>query len=78
MIARELTRRARQAGGHAASMARGSEPGPTERSDEAGAVLILALAFLLVAGGIIGSLLTWSSNDLLNTSNFQSARSLTY
>jgi len=29
--------------------------------DEAGAVLVLALVFLMVAGGIIGSLVTWST-----------------
>jgi hypothetical protein len=50
----------------------------TERGDETGAVLILALVFLLVAGVIIGSLVTWSSDDLLNTSNLQGSRSLVY
>jgi hypothetical protein len=56
----------------------GPESGPTERRDETGAVLVLALVFLLVAGGVIGSLVTWSSNDLLNTSNLQGGRSLAY
>jgi hypothetical protein len=48
------------------------------RGDEAGAILILALVFLLLTGGIIGSLLSWSQNDLLNTKNFNAASSLGY
>jgi hypothetical protein len=51
---------------------------PSDGSGEAGAVLILAMVFLLVASGIVVSLLDWSSNDILNTSNLQSSRSLVY
>jgi hypothetical protein len=46
--------------------------------DEAGAVLVLALVFLLAVGGIITGLLGWSGNDLKNTGTFKSARSLVY
>ena len=46
--------------------------------NETGAVLILALIFLIVVGGVVGSLATWATNDLKNTSNFASARSLQY
>jgi hypothetical protein len=46
--------------------------------DDAGAVLILALVFLLVVGGIVGSLAAWATNDLDNTAHFTSARSLQY
>jgi hypothetical protein len=46
--------------------------------DEAGAVLVLALVFLIVVGAIVGSLTTWTMNDLNNTSHFTSARSLQY
>jgi hypothetical protein len=46
--------------------------------DEAGAVLILALVFLLVASGIIGFLLSATGNDLLNTTNLQASRSQGY
>lgn len=51
---------------------------PSDGSGEVGAVLILAMVFLLVASGIVVSLLDWSSNDILNTSNLQSSRSLVY
>jgi len=44
--------------------------------DEAGAVLILALAFLLVVGMITGGLAGWVTNDLNNSTQFASARSL--
>jgi hypothetical protein len=44
--------------------------------DEAGAVLILALAFLLVVGMITGGLAGWITNDLNNSTHFASARSL--
>jgi hypothetical protein len=46
--------------------------------DEAGAVLILALLFLVAVGGIVGSLATWATNDLNNTAKFTSARTLQY
>ncbi len=48
------------------------------RSGEAGAVLVLALLFLAVVGAIVGSLATWATNDLNNTSKFTSARTLQY
>jgi len=46
--------------------------------DEAGAVIVLALMFLVVVGLIVGSLATWATNDLKNTAKFTSARTLQY
>ncbi len=46
--------------------------------DESGAVLILALIFLLVIGLIVGGLASWTSNSLKNSVNFQQARSAQY
>jgi hypothetical protein len=46
--------------------------------DEAGAVLILALAFLLTVGMITGGLAGWITNDLNNSTHFASARSLQF
>src|ERR1700722_2354621 len=56
----------------------GVERGSRGNGDEAGAVLVLALVFLVVVGAIVGSLATWTMNDLNNTSHFTSARSLQY
>jgi hypothetical protein len=50
-------------------------PGP---GDEAGAVLVLALVFLVTVGGVVGSLSTWAMNDLSNTTHLTSARTLQY
>ncbi len=44
--------------------------------DEAGAVLVLALVFLLIVGGVVGVLANWTTNDLNNTAKFTAARSL--
>lgn len=44
------------------------------RYDERGATLVLALAFVILSGAILGALSTWISNDLRNTSNFSSAQ----
>jgi Tfp pilus assembly protein PilX len=52
-------------------------PSRTSR-DESGAVLILALIFLLVIGLIVGGLASWTSNSLKNSVNFQQARSAQY
>jgi hypothetical protein len=61
---------------------RGRELAPAEGShgsrDESGAVLILALLFLVVVGGLVGSLSTWASNDLSNTKHFAVSRTLQY
>ena len=46
--------------------------------DEAGAILVLALIFLVTVGLIVTALLQWSSNDLKNTSNFKAGRSVVY
>ena len=46
--------------------------------DENGAVLVLALVFLIVVGGVISALASWGMNDLNNTGQFTSARTLQY
>jgi hypothetical protein len=46
--------------------------------NENGAVLVLALVFLIVVGGVISALATWGMNDLNNTGQFTSARTLQY
>lgn len=46
--------------------------------DEAGAILILALVFLLAIGLIAGGLATWVSADLQNTLSFQNDRNVQY
>jgi hypothetical protein len=53
--------------------ARGEDGG-----DEAGAVLILALMFLVVVGLVVGGLATWTANDLGNTVKFQQDRNAQY
>lgn len=50
----------------------------TERgTGEDGAILILALAYLLIISLVVAMLSTWASNDLNNSSKFSSANSLT-
>jgi hypothetical protein len=46
-------------------------------SGEEGAILMLALAYLVVIGLVVALLSTWVSNDLNNSSKFSSANSLT-
>lgn len=46
--------------------------------DDAGAVLILAMVFMIGVGMAIMSLLGLSGNDLLNTSHFNTVRSVDY
>jgi len=43
-------------------------------ADESGAILILALAFLLFVGLAVGALATWSANDIRNVANLKQAR----
>src|SRR6185437_4634592 len=52
--------------------------GKTTERNETGAVLVLALIFLVTVGLISTALLQWSSNDLKNTSNFKAGRSVVY
>jgi hypothetical protein len=56
----------------------GARPDPNGKRDEAGAVLILALMFLVAVGMVVGSLATWASNDLHNTAAFTTARTQQY
>lgn len=46
--------------------------------NDAGAILILALVFLIVVSATVAVLTTWASNDLKNTNNFQDAQSMDY
>jgi hypothetical protein len=46
--------------------------------DESGAVIILALVFLLLTSMVVSALLGQSGNDLKNVSHFESGRSLVY
>jgi hypothetical protein len=46
--------------------------------DESGAVIVLALIFLIVVGSVVGSLADWATNDLNNTAHFTSARTQQY
>jgi hypothetical protein len=46
--------------------------------DEAGAVLVLALLFLVVIGLIVGGLASWTANSLTNSLHFQTDRSAQY
>jgi hypothetical protein len=49
-----------------------------EEHGERGAILILALAYIVVIGVIVAAITTWASGDLNNTDNFTSARNLDY
>ena len=51
---------------------------PVTRNEESGAVLILAVVFMVVVAFMLMALLNLSSNDLLNTSNLLSEQSLEY
>ena len=70
----------RRAGRHTTTNACGVGYGARARTvrgrDDAGAVLVLALVFLVAVSLIVGALASWSSNDLNNTSQFKLARSL--
>ena len=41
---------------------------------ESGAVLILAMIFMVVVGLVVGALASWSGNDIRNIANFRGAR----
>jgi len=45
---------------------------------ESGAVLILALVYILAVSAIVAALASWSSNDLRNTTKFSTSSSLDY
>jgi hypothetical protein len=45
---------------------------------ESGAILVLALVFMIVVAGVVTVLMDWSQNNLNNVSHFKSARSLQY
>jgi hypothetical protein len=48
------------------------------RDDQRGAILILALAYIIVVSVVVGALANWASGDLNNTNNFTYARNVDY
>jgi len=67
MIARIRRRQQRTASGE-----------PPRARDDAGAVLVLALMFLVVVGLIVGAMASWTANSLSNSLNFQQDRAAQY
>ena len=49
-----------------------------QRRDDAGAIIVLALIYILIVSLTVGALITWVMNDLRNTTNFQNSSSLRY
>jgi hypothetical protein len=52
--------------------------GRCDGQDERGAILILALVYIIVIGVVVAALTTWASGDLNNTGNFNDARNMDY
>lgn len=52
--------------------------GGVNRHDERGAVLILALVYIIVISAMVATLTGWASNDLNNTTKFQNANEIHY
>jgi hypothetical protein len=52
--------------------------GRRDGQDERGAILILALVYIIVIGVVVAALTTWASGDLNNTGNFNDARNMDY
>jgi hypothetical protein len=76
---KSVSRRSRRAGrSGAAELSRDTGLRTVGVRDENGAVLVLALVFLIAVGGVISALATWGMNDLNNTGQFTSARTLQY
>jgi hypothetical protein len=53
-------------------------PEDNREGDESGAVIILALVFLLLTSVVVSALLSQAGNNLRNVSHFESGRSLVY
>jgi hypothetical protein len=54
------------------------EPSEKSAGDERGAVLILALIFVVIVGTVVTGLLAWSGNNIKNAVHFKSTRSALY
>lgn len=54
-----------------------SEHDPAGQSSETGAVLILALIFLVTISVVVGFLTDWTTNNLLNSQNISNSQSVT-
>jgi len=78
ILSRSLQRRNRRARAGVSESQIGTQRRAGRAGDEAGAVIVLALVFLVAVGGVVGSLATWATNDINNTSKFTSARTLQY
>jgi hypothetical protein len=52
--------------------------GRRDGQDERGAILILALVYIIVIGVVVAALTTWASGDLNNTGKFNDARNMDY
>ncbi len=50
----------------------------TDGRSESGAIIVLALIYILIVSLTVGALITWVMNDLRNTTNFQNSSSLRY
>jgi hypothetical protein len=77
-LRRAVRRDDRHTSAIACGLGRISEAGVGAARGEAGAVLVLALVFLITVGGIVSALASWGMNDLNNTGQFTSARTLQY
>ena len=52
--------------------------GSRDGADERGAILILAMAYIIVVSVVVAALATWASGDLNSTSKFTSVRNTDY
>ena len=52
--------------------------GVRRQTDERGAILILALAYIIVVSVVVGALASWTSGDLNNTTKFSQVRNTDY
>lgn len=58
---------------------RGRKSGPRRpRRGDDGAIIVLALVYVLIVSLTVGALISWVMNDLTNTTNFQNSSSLRY
>lgn len=57
---------------------RGARRDGLGRHDERGAILILALVYVIVISAMVASLTSWASNDLNNSTKFQSVNEIHY
>jgi hypothetical protein len=57
----------------------GGSPWPRRNErDDSGAIIVLALVYILIVSLTVGALISWIMNDLTNTTHFQNTSSLRY